>query len=248
MKINNKKNKKLFVGEKLKVRGYIPSAVISDSLFLIEFNGKKGISDAGGSIILEPEYDGITNLSESNIILIKNEKFGNFNSSSKKLITPKFSSVIQPIGESYFKISTDNSYGLIDEDGNQILSGYEDIKFWNDSLFILSQNQEYTLYNVFKMEKVIEFENFSFINNETIDIIKIKTKEGYGIYSSIYGEILMPVYDSIESFYVDGRNYFLAKREISEANLLINLLVNKIGEVILNQALDLETISLIGCD
>jgi len=248
MKINNKKNKKLFVGEKLKVRGYIPSAVISDSLFLIEFNGKKGISDAGGSIILEPEYDGITNLSESNIILIKNEKFGNFNSSSKKLITPKFSSVIQPIGESYFKISTDNSYGLIDEDGNQILSGYEDIKFWNDSLFILYQNQEYTLYNVFKMEKVIEFENFSFINNETIDIIKIKTKEGYGIYSSIYGEILMPVYDSIESFYVDGRNYFLAKREISEANLLINLLVNKIGEVILNQALDLETISLIGCD
>ena len=248
MKINNKKNKKLFVGEKLKVRGYIPSAVISDSLFLIEFNGKKGISDAGGSIIIEPEYDGITNLSESNIILIKNEKFGNFNSSSKKLITPKFSSVIQPIGGSYFKISTDNSYGLIDEDGNQILSGYDDIRFWNDSLFILSQNQEYTLYNVFKMEKVIEFESFSFINNETIDIIKIKTKEGYGIYSSIYGEILMPVYDSIKSFYVDGAHYFLAKREISEANLLINLLVNKIGEVILNQALDLETISLIGCD
>ena len=53
------------------MRGYVPSAVISDSLFLIEFNGKKGISDAEGSIVLEPEYDGITNLSKDNIILIR---------------------------------------------------------------------------------------------------------------------------------------------------------------------------------
>ena len=41
LRLNNKKNKKLYIGEKIKVRGYVPSDVISDSLFLIEFNGKK---------------------------------------------------------------------------------------------------------------------------------------------------------------------------------------------------------------
>jgi hypothetical protein len=230
------------------VRGYIPSAVISDSLFLIEFNGKKGISDAKGSIVLEPEYDGITNLSEDNIILIKDEKFGNFNSSSKKLIAPKFSSVIQPIGSNYYRVSSDNSFGVVDDEGNLILNGFDDVKVWGDSLFILFQNQEYTLYNILKKEKVIDFDSYSFVSNETNDFIKIKTEEGYGIYSSSHGEILMPVYNSIKSFKVNGSYYFLAKREIVEANLLINLLVNDIGEVILNQALNFDAISRVNCD
>ena len=248
MRMNNKKNKKLFVGEKLKVRGYVPSAVISDSLFLIEFNGKKGISDAEGSIVLEPEYDGITNLSKDNIILIKDEKFGNFNSSSKKIISPKYSSVIQPIGGNYFKVSNDNSSSIIDVEGNQLLSGFDDVKLWGDSLFILYQNQEYSIYNVLKKQKVIDFRSYTLVSNETNEFIKLQTEEGYGIYSSSHGEILMPAYSSIKSFNINGAYYFLAKREIAEANLLINLLVDDSGKVILNQALNLEAISVITCD
>ena len=248
MRMNNKKNKKLFVGEKLKVRGYVPSAVISDSLFLIEFNGKKGISDAEGSIVLESEYDGITKLSKDNIILIKDEKFGNFNSSSKKIISPKYSSVIQPIGGNYFKVSNDNSSSIIDVEGNQLLSGFDDVKLWGDSLFILYQNQEYSIYNVLKKQKVIDFRSYTLVSNETNEFIKLQTEEGYGIYSSNHGEILMPAYNSIKSFNINGAYYFLAKREIAEANLLINLLVDDSGKVILNQALNLEAISVITCD
>ena len=58
----------------------------------------------------------------------------------------------------------------------------------------------------------------------------------------------MPAYNSIKSFNINGAYYFLAKREIAEANLLINLLVDDSGEVILNQALNLEAISVITCD
>ena len=41
---------------------------------------------------------------------------------------------------------------------------------------------------------------------------------------------------------------FLAKREISEANLVINLLINEKGEIILNQALNFNDLSLVSCD
>ena len=58
----------------------------------------------------------------------------------------------------------------------------------------------------------------------------------------------MPAYNSIKSFNVNGSYFFLAKREITEADLLINLLVNDKGEVILNQALKLDAISVINCD
>ena len=58
----------------------------------------------------------------------------------------------------------------------------------------------------------------------------------------------MPAYNAINSFNVNGSYFFLAKREITEADLLINLLVNDKGEVILNQALKLDAISVINCD
>ena len=249
MKMNNKKNKRLLVGEKLKVRGYIPSAVISDSLFLIEFNGKKGISDTEGKIVLEPVYDGITNLSKDNIILIKDEKFGNYNYSDKKLISPQFSSVIQPIGDNYYKVKYGNLFGMIDQDGNQILSGtYDDIRYWSDSLFIVSENKRSSLFDTQSLEKIIDLISYSFVSNENKDFILIQTEEGYGIYSSSYGEILTPAYNSIKSFNLNGRYYFLAKREISEANLVINLLINEKGEIILNQALNFNDLSLVSCD
>ena len=249
MKMNNKKNKRLLVGEKLKVRGYVPSAVISDSLFLIEFNGKKGISDTEGKIVLEPVYDGITNLSKDNIILIKDEKFGNYNYSDKKLISPQFSSVIQPIGDNYYKVKYGNLFGMIDQDGNQILSGkYDDIRYWSDSLFIVSENKRSSLFDTQSLEKIIDLISYSFVSNENNDLILIQTEDGYGIYSSSYGEILIPAYNSIKSFNLNGRYYFLAKREISEANLVINLLINEKGEIILNQALNFNDLSLVSCD
>ena len=63
-----------------------------------------------------------------------------------------------------------------------------------------------------------------------------------------YGEILKPVYNSISQLSIDNKIYFLAKREILDASLLINLLVDSKGKIILNQALDLEDAIKISCE
>ena len=210
---------------------------------------QKTYLNTDGKIILEPEYDGITNLSKDNIILIKDEKFGNFNSSSKKLIFPKYSSVLKPIGKNYFKVNNNNLYGIIDANGEQILSGiYDDIRYLNDSFFILFKEKKYTLFDVLNSDNLIEFENYSFTGNESNNFILIQTKEGFGVFSVSDGEILMPVYNSIKTLDLDGAIYFLAKREISEANMVINLLVDEKGNIILNQALNLNDLSIISCD
>ena len=198
---------------------------------------------------MEPVYDGITNLSKDNIILIKDEKFGNYNYSDKKLISPQFSSVIQPIGDNHYKVKYGNLFGMIDQDGNQILGGtYDDIRYWSDSLFIVSENKRSSLFDTQSLEKIIDLVSYSFVSKENNDLILIQTEEGYGIYSSSYGEILIPAYNSIKSYNLNGRYYFLAKREISEANLVINLLINEKGEIILNQALNFNDLSLVSCD
>ena len=86
------------------------------------------------------------------------------------------------------------------------------------------------------------------ITDDEIQIIKVGTDEGYGIYSSSHGEILKPVYNYIDQLNIDNDIFFLAKREISDANLLINLLVDNKGKIILNQALDLNDLEMIICE
>ena len=244
--INNKRNKKLFVGEKIKVRGYVPSDVISDSLFLIEFNGKKGIADLSGKIILEPDYDGITNQFEDDIILIKDQKFGNFNISSRDIISPSYSRLLKSIKNNYLVFN--NKYGVVSSVGSQVIPfEYDDISYWNDTSYIAKKNNEF--YFIDSNNNILnDFSSYSMITDDEIQIIKVGTDEGYGIYSSSHGEILKPVYNYIDQLNIDNDIFFLAKREISDANLLINLLVDNNGKIILNQALDLNDLEMIICE
>jgi len=248
LRLNNKRNKKLYIGEKIKVRGYVPSDVISDSLFLIEYKGKKGIADIYGKIIIEPEYDGITNQSDNDIILIRDQMFGNFNIRTKKIITPKYRTILKPVGLKYYA-ALNEKFGLISGDGEVILTeGYDRISDWNDSTVLVSYDGVNGLVGLESKEIIYEFESYDFVGDDEDGIIEVKGEDGFGIYSKFYGELLKPVYNSIQKIELNNKNYFLAKRQIPEAKLLINLLVDVKGEVLINQALDLSDISLVDCD
>ena len=93
-----------------------------------------------------------------------------------------------------------------------------------------------------------EFKSYDFLGDEEDGIIEVSGEDGFGIYSKSYGEVLKPVYNSIQKLELNNKHYFLAKRQIPEAKLLINLLVDSTGEVLINQALDLNDISLVNCD
>jgi len=246
LRLNNKKNKKLFIGEKIKVRGYVPSDVISDSLFLIEFNGKKGIADLNGEIIIEPEYDGITNYSDKDIILIKDQKFGNFNIETRKIIPPSFSRLLESIGN-YYK-GFEGKYGVLDVEGRVIVPyEYDEVELWNDSSFIVKNTEGFHFVDL-NRNKFGDFSSYSFISNEQKNIIQVNSDSGKGIYSTSHGEVLKPVYDNIVTTRVNDGLFFLARREISDAGLLINLIVNQKGEIIVNQALDINDSNKIVCE
>ena len=248
LRLNNKKNKKLYIGEKIKVRGYVPSDVISDSLFLIEYKGKKGIADIEGKIIIEPEYDGITNQSANDIILIQDQLFGNFNIRTKKIIKPEYKTILKPVGFKYYS-ALNEKFSLISGDGQVILpEEYDRISDWNDSTVIVNYGGVNGILDLESKEVIYKFNSYDFIGDDKDGIIKVNGEDGFGIYSKFYGEVLEPVYNTIQKLELDNKNYFLAKRQIPEAKLLINLLVDFRGDIVINQALDLNDISLINCD
>ena len=107
---------------------------MSDSLFLIEYNGKKGISNLKGEIVLEPQYDGLTNFDENNLILIQGEKFGNYSLSDGKIIAPNYPSIVRAFGESMYKVPGEEGVEVINSNSEILLSSSDKIEYWNDSL------------------------------------------------------------------------------------------------------------------
>ncbi|MEC7877775.1 MAG: WG repeat-containing protein [Bacteroidota bacterium] len=248
LRLNNKKDKRLFIGEKLKIKGYVPSDAISDSLFLIEYEGKKGIADINGKIILEPEYDGLTNFSENDLILIKDESFGNYSIKDKKIIPPNFKTILRPFGEKYY-LAFDQKFGLVDANGENILSlEYDRLEYWNDSTVIAKLGNDFSFINLNSKEIISNFLSYSTLLDGDHKIIELVGEDGFGIQSNIYGEVLKPAYDTIKKIELDGKMFFLANQKMKEARLLVNLLVSSDGRMIINQALDLNEEKMIICN
>ncbi len=124
---------------------------------------------------------------------------------------------------------------------------FDEIELWNDSSFIGKNTDGFHFVDL-NRNKFGDFTSYSFISNEQKNIIQVNSDSGKGIYSTSHGEILKPVYDNIITTRVNDDLFFLARREISDAGLLINLIVNQKGEIIVNQALDINDSNKIVCE
>ena len=248
LKLNNKKNKNLFIGEKLKIRGFVPNEILTESLFLINDGNKKGIIDRSGKIVLEPDYDGIITSNNTDIILIKDEEFGNYNISSNKIIEPKYKSILNPIGENLYLVY-DTNYGLVDKEGNRLLPlEYDNIKFWNDSTVLIEKENTFKLIDVYSQKISHEFNSYKTLLNGEHKIIEISSDDGLGILSNTFGMILKPNYDEIRMIDYNKKIYFNGRQSIEEAKLLVNLVIDNQGKIIINQALNLDKEIKFSCD
>ena len=248
LKLNNKKNKNLYIGEKLKIRGFVPNEILTESLFLINDGNKKGIIDRSGKMILEPEYDGIITSNSTDIILIKDEKFGNYNISSNEIIQPKYKSILNPIGENLYLVY-DGNYGLLDKEGNGLLPiEYNNIEFWSDSTVLVEKGSAFKVIDVYSQKIYHEFNSYKTLQNGDQKIIQVLSDDGIGILSNVFGMILKPNYDEIRMIDYDNKIYFNGRQSIEEAKLLVNLLVDDQGKIIINQALNLDMEANFSCE
>ena len=239
LRMNNKKNKNLFIGEKLKVKGYVPNDVVSDSLFLIEYEGKKGISNLRGEIVLDPTYDGLTNLDERNLILIKGEKFGNYSLPDGMIIEPMYSSIIRPFGEGLYRVNEDMGMSLINSSGETVLSPSDKVTYWNDTSAVVYRGGRSAIVTFETEEEIIEFDSYEFVDDSS-EVIMIKSSDGFGLYTSKSGLILNPAYDQINRLDEGDFPVFKAVQFMKDARLLVNIIVDSDGEIIINQGLDIE--------
>ena len=213
---------------------------LSAEYFEIERNGRKGLVNLKGKMVLEARYSGQSAEKGTGVSLLHRGRFGLFTINGT-LIKPQFETKLQPIGLDLFLASRKGKKGLINSRNKTLLPfEYDHIEQWNDSIFLVRQNKYYQLYDLLRKEVVDrDIQLFDLIKNTDQEkVIIFKKDTGYGVRSSVRGQIIAPEYDDIINLGSAEDPVYFTEKRISEANYYVILYYNQSGEIIRKQVFE----------
>lgn len=124
-------------------------------------NGKLGLKDSQGNVIVKSEYKKIIRLGTTSWIVQKGNRFGVIDCRGNFLVTPKYRHV-ERFKSKYVKLGNENDFGIYDENGVAIIQpNYSAIEPLYGEKFLTCKNYKYG---------VIDFDGNVLIDNVLDDI------------------------------------------------------------------------------
>lgn len=108
-------------------------------IFLFESKGKKGLLDNKGKTILPASYDAIL-YNNGSFTLLKENLFGAFNPTTKKIIKPTYESNLRAVGNNIYIALKKSKWGFLSGDGKPLTNfEYDEVQPWTDSIALVSK-------------------------------------------------------------------------------------------------------------
>ena len=120
-------------------------------------NGKVGLSDDSGNIIIEPNYSKIESIGEDykNGYIVQNEegKYGIISFAKETILEPKYDEIKGVCGENAYVIKENGKYSLINKEGEKLSSKtFDDVAEINKEYVIASQGGKYGILTLSRRE------------------------------------------------------------------------------------------------
>ena len=182
---------------------------------------KQGVVNTTGTLIINNEYEKITTVTDKyeDGFIVKNDsgKYGVANSSGKVVVDVKYDDVKNVYGNKMYVVKEDDTWEIIDEEGNTYLKDkFDDVKQINIDNIVISKDKKYGIVTT-DGEAVLdtEYEDLSFIFTDTY----IAKKDGkYGIITVSKEEKLPFEYSFIK--YESEANFIRAQKDTLNTQLL----------------------------
>lgn len=186
-----------------------------DNVLKFEKNGKYGLIDFEGKIIVEAEYDKIYALSgiKDTLIIEKDGKKGLINNkTSEIIIDTKYVDIIaisDKHEDGYIVKNSENKFGVIANDKTEVLSEkYDDIKrVTGNGYYVVVENGKAEVID--KYGNIILDEGFDSVESIQLDNFIIIKNGKYGVIDKEGNTIIAPEYENIKFGSVDS---FIAQK------------------------------------
>lgn len=188
--------------------------MFAKNVLKIKKDGKYGLIDLNGKVILPSEYEQITALKgiENSLIIIKDGKKGLVNEKGSIIIEPQYKEITnlgETYKEGYITIDEQGKYGVISTTKQQILENkYDNIKaIYLNNHYLVTENGQ---------EKLIDITGKTVLEKSGYDIISatqkgfiIKENELYGAINTTGEKIIEPIYQYLKEV---NEGIFIAKK------------------------------------
>ena len=221
---------------------------INDTLLSITKNDKQGILKSDGSYLLNPIFSTIS-IKDNLISTLYKGGIGCYDLSNSLLIPPDYDARISKINDHYL-VKKEGNYGLIDANEEEIISlSYEDIKYWNDTSFLVTQEKEQFLISISEEVLSDPISKLALLfEDQNESIYKFIQKGAFGLMSNQNGVILKPQYSEIVNIGDEEQPLFFADQHLSEAGFHVVSYVNISGELVFSKAYRKEEFDKILCE
>jgi hypothetical protein len=189
---------------------------ITANIFLFDSKGKKGLLDNKGKEILAPVYDAIV-FNQATLSLLKNNAFGAFNITTKKIIKPTYESNLRAIGTRHFTVRKKTGWGFIADDGKPISKFiYDDIQPWTDSIALVEQNNRKTLLTINTQQILIDsLDQITFIGSDQEKYALVERNKMLTVINS-KGKLALPAwYEELATLSLDSEKLILTIASVS---------------------------------
>ncbi|MGL5055290.1 MAG: WG repeat-containing protein [Fusobacteriaceae bacterium] len=186
---------------------------IGEKYIVVKKNGKYGIIDANGNLVMNFNYDYIRKLSSRNYFLKDSNGQKIYDIESKKVF---LIDEISYIGNDLYKISKNNKYGVIDKDLNVKIEVINDeISSNGKQILVINEKEKYLLDS--DLNKKILKDDYESIQLGIGNYLYFKVKGRYGVIDSSEVLKVFPKYEEVLNLNdkniligsSKGENYFI---------------------------------------
>lgn len=237
-------------GEKIRALTNTQMNALYDNFFIVEKNGKKGIMNSSGKIVLATYYDAIGKPKNGIFSLLQRNKFGAFGVNDGFTIRPEYESALSVYNQSLLVATKSGKSGFIDHHNKKISPfDFEKIEYWRDSLAAVYQEGRWRIYNIYKdeymMDNLADFQIFADSSEKKAIILG---ENGYGVIGNQSGIIIKPTFDDLQVIGHKDTYLFFCEKYVREAGLYVVIYYDKNGKMIRRQIYGEEDYDKIYCN
>lgn len=252
--LEDKKKKSVFdaaSGVKLFTLEFEQIEAVSPNIFLVTRMNKKGLISEAGKIVLPIEYDAIVAGDNNSFSLLKDKKFGWFDSRTNLLIKPTYERNIKPYNDRLRMAFKEKGYGFLLSDGKPLGTfEWDDIQYWNDSVAWVKKSFQWMLFDI-RAQRVRLDRIRSFVvvrDTPSEKIFLVRQDNAFGVISNRLGTIVPIQYSDIVNLGSLEVPLYFTERHIEEAGISVVIYYDQRGKIIRKQAMEAEEFEKIYCD
>jgi len=256
--VADKRNKVIFEasqGRKLFSSDFEEVEVIGKDLFLFSRKNRQGVLKKGifrrdGKIAQPAEYDAIIPSSNGYLSLLKEKKFGLYDTKTLKLIKPQYERNVLPYAGNYF-IAYKGGYGIISANEEPVTGfDFEEIKYWNENEAWVKSNFTWSILSIkdksFKLSKIRSFQTIKDHDGEMI--VRVQQENYFGIVSNKKGIIIPPTFTEILNIGSDEKPFYFTEKRVEEADIYVVIYYNSLGKLVRKQVYEEDEYEKIYCE